>query len=130
MSDKYRQLLTARAEIEIEFPRLKQWYVQQKMTLRNDTSLDQEDYDDALDQLEIMYQEQKIKRMERKNAIERDIADEIDRMNQTSAQAGRPAAYRADGRVDFGKAFVYLSDQIEILSKKIDALDRILVESE
>lgn len=130
MSDKYRQLLTARAEIEIEFPRLKQWYVQQKKDLRNDRSITQEDYEDALDDLEIMYQDQKIKRMERKNAIERDITDEIDNMNQTSVQSGRPAAFRPDGRVDFGKAFVYLSDQIEVLSKKIDALDRILVESE
>jgi hypothetical protein len=51
-------------------------------------------------------------------------------MNQTSVQAGRPAVFRPDGKIDFGKAFLYLADLCERILNKIDGLYSILIEND
>lgn len=132
MSKRYRELMRERAGIERDFTAHKLEYLEAKARAHmdwEDNRISTATLERDLEQMEIGYTSLKLENIDKKNRVEEQIADEIDNMNRTAREDGKPAVFRADGKIDFGKAFLYLADRIEEMSDKIKQMDRILVEN-
>lgn len=129
----YSELLKARGELELKFPKLSRWREKEEESLRLDRSLTVDEFNLAMCQLQIEYKTRLICFMEQKNLMECEIRAEIERMNSQPENYGVIAAYNIDGKVNFGKAFIHVVNKTAELDKKLDRilekLDGILVDN-
>ena len=133
MTEKYRHLMRERAAIERDFVHYKVQWLKTKEDLydrRDAGELSEGELDKQLGRAELAYGQVKLENIDKKNAIEDALLDEIEAMNQSAAEAGRPAVFRPDGKIDFGKAFLFLADQVQEISRKINTFDKVLIDTE
>lgn len=118
MSKQYEKLLRKRGEIEVKFTKLKAWFMDQRVVARK-SHLAGVEFDNAMDELESVYLKAKAGLIEEKNLIESDIYVELDVMNHDLEPGKELQVFRHDGRIDFGKAFLFLVKEISGLKKLI-----------
>lgn len=138
MSPKYRELMRKHGEIEMKFHQIKAWKEDMLARAIRDQSLETEDdYQHATCIVRRDYNNMLKQCISERLEVEEQIRDELKAMHMMPIHQQVVGAFRPDGKVDFGKAFVFLSDQIRGLTEKIEEIsgktaetNRVLVDSE
>jgi len=138
MSQKYRELMRQHGDVEMKFHQIKFWKEDMLARAIRDQSLETEDdYEHAVCIVRRDYYNMLKQCVRERLEIEEQIRDELEAMNRLPMLQQVVGAFRPDGKVDFGKAFVFLADQIRSLTEKIDLIvgkthetNRVLVDSE
>lgn len=131
MSQKYRELMRQHGEIELKFPKVKAW--REDMLARaekDDTFPTDADFNHAVHTIWRDYYNMIGQYTLERLDIEEQIRDELEVMNTLPVHQRVGGVYRLDGKVDFGKAFLFLADQIQKIYEKIDETNRVIVDSE
>lgn len=138
MSQKYRELMRKHGEVEMKFPQVKAWREDMLARAEKDPTLVTEsDFSYAIHGVWKDYYSLIGQYIGERLEIEEQIRNELEAMNMLPIQQRTLGAFRSDGKVDFGKAFLFLADQVQTLSEKIDCIsvkteetNRVLVDLE
>lgn len=121
MTQRYREIIRNLGRNEVKFPAAKEWREDQLVRLEGDGDImDQEEYDSISHEIWRDYYSMIKSHTEEKVRLEEELRDELDRMNLLPPYERVRGVFRPDGKIDFGRAFLLLSETMERHEKAIE----------
>lgn len=105
VSNKYKELKKKLETLDLQFTRTKLWLADEEIEYDRMSKIEDIPYSEIL-KIRKMYSQSILSMKVEKHQLEAELEQEIQRMMVENDRDLEPAAFRPNGHVDFGKAFI------------------------